>query len=65
MALRYLEVVAATLRPSTAILRAVGLIVVDEYLAAHHPVVRRLDQLHRRHIEGFLVWNRGGPGKAG
>jgi integrase len=61
VALRYLEVVSATLRPSTVVLRADGLIVLGEYLAAHHPRVRRLEQLQRHHMEGFLIWNRGRP----
>ena len=60
-ALRYLHVVATTLRPSTVLLRADSLIVFGEYLAAHHPDLRRLDQLERVHIEGFLVWNHRRP----
>lgn len=61
VALRYLEVVGTTLRPSTVILRADSLIVLGEYLAAHHPAVRRLEQLERAHLEGFLAWNHGRP----
>jgi integrase len=61
VAIRYLEVVATTLRPSTVGLRADSLIVFGEYLAAHHPGVRRLEQLERAHIDGFLVWNHGRP----
>jgi integrase len=61
VALRYLEVVSSTLRPATVLLRADGLIVLGEYLAAHHPEVRRLKQLERHHIEGFLAWNKGRP----
>ncbi|HTW97917.1 MAG TPA: tyrosine-type recombinase/integrase, partial [Acidimicrobiales bacterium] len=61
VARRYLEVVASTLRPSTVLLRADSLIVLGEYLAAHHPDLKRLDQLERQHLEGFLVWNRGRP----
>jgi len=61
VALRYLEVVATTLRPSTVGLRADSLIVFGEYLAVHHPDVRRLDQLERTHIDGFLVWNHRRP----
>ena len=37
IALRYLEVVSTTLRPSTVALRADSLIVFGEYLGAHHP----------------------------
>ena len=61
VALRYLEVVATTLRPSTVLLRADSLIVFGEYLAAHHPDLRRLEQLERAHIEQFLVWNHRRP----
>jgi len=53
--------VATTLRPSTVLLRADSLIIFGEYLAAHHPDLRRLEQLERAHIEGFLVWNHQRP----
>ncbi len=61
VALRYLEVVTTTLQQSTVALRADSLIVFGEYLAAHHPAVRRLEQLERTHIDGFLVWNHRRP----
>ena len=61
VALRYLELVATTLRPSTVLLRADSLIIFGEYLAAHQPAVHRLEQLERGHIEGFLVWNHRRP----
>lgn len=61
MALRYLEIVATTLGPSTVLLRADSLIIFGEYLAAHQPGVGRLEQLERAHIEAFLVWNDGRP----
>jgi site-specific recombinase XerD len=61
VAARYLDVVATTLQPSTVLLRADSLIVFGEYLAAHHPDVRRLGQLERAHIEDFLVWNHRRP----
>lgn len=61
IALRYLDVVATTLRPSTVLLRADSLIVFGEYLTAHHRDVRRLEQLERAHIERFLVWNHQRP----
>jgi len=57
VALRYLALVATTLRPSTLALRADSLIVFAEYLAAAHPEVRRLPQLTRTHLEGFLTYN--------
>ena len=65
VALRYLEVVATTLRPSTVLLRADSLIVFGEYLAAHHRDLRRLEQLERAHIEQFLVWNHRRPWRGG
>ena len=61
VALRYLDVVATTLRPSTVLLRADSLIIFGEYLAEDHPDLHRLDQLERAHIEGFLVWNHQRP----
>ena len=61
VALRYLEVVSSTLRPSTVLMRADSLIVFGEYLAADHPDVVRLEQLDRAHIDGFLIWNHGRP----
>ena len=61
VALRYLEVVGTTLRPATVVLRSDSLIVLGEYLAAHHREVRRLEQLERAHVEGFLAWNHGRP----
>ena len=59
--LRYLEVVASTLRPSTVLMRADSLIVFGEYLAASHPNVGTLEQLERTHIDGFLIFNHGRP----
>jgi site-specific recombinase XerD len=61
VALRYLTLVATTLRPSTVALRADSLIVFCEYLAAAHPEVRRLPQLTRAHLEGFLTYNHRRP----
>jgi integrase len=58
---RYLEVVSTTLRPSTVLLRADSLILLGEYLAAHHPDVTRLEQLERNDMEAFLIWNQGRP----
>jgi site-specific recombinase XerD len=59
--LRYLNTVAATLRPNTVELRTDSLISFAEYLAAHHPDVRRLTQLTRGHMEAFLIYNHGRP----
>jgi site-specific recombinase XerD len=61
VALRYLTLVATTLRPSTLMLRADSLIVFAEYLAVAHPEVRRLQQLTRAHLEGFLIYNHRRP----
>jgi site-specific recombinase XerD len=61
VALRYLALVAATLRPGTLALRADSLIVFCEYLATAHPEVRRLPQLTRAHLEGFLSYNHRRP----
>jgi site-specific recombinase XerD len=61
VALRYLAIVATTLRPGTLTLRADSLIVFCEYLAAAHPEVRRLPQLTRAHLEDFLTYNHRRP----
>jgi integrase len=53
--------VATTLQPNTVELRADSLITFAEYLASHHPQVRSLTQLTRKHIEGFLTYNHGRP----
>jgi integrase len=56
---RYLAAVATTLVPGTTAMKRQSLILFAEYLAEHHPGVRRLTELDReRHIEPFLVWNR-------
>ena len=61
VALRYLALVATTLRESTVALRADSLIVFGEYLAEQHPQVVRLPQLTRAHLEGFLTYNHRRP----
>lgn len=61
LALRYLTAVAAVLRPNTVELRADSLITFAEFLAAHHPKVRSLAQLTRKHMEDFLAYNHGRP----
>ncbi len=62
---RYLQVVATTLRPSSVLLRTDSLVILGEYLAAHHRDVSRLEQLERHHLEGFLAWNHGRPWRDG
>lgn len=37
------------------------LILFGEYLGTHHPEIGSLRALERRHVEGFLVWNRTRP----
>ncbi len=61
LARRYVNLIATTLQPSTVWNRAASLILFGEYLAAHHPDIVRLNQLHRSHVEAFLVWNHGRP----
>ena len=59
---RYAEIIATTLRPSTAQMRIKAIRVLADWLATRHPEVARLDQLDRsRHIEPFLVWSRSRP----
>ena len=59
---RYAEIIATTLRPSTAQMRIKAIRVLADWLATEHPEVARLDQLDRsRHIEPFLVWSRSRP----
>ena len=54
---RYAELLAATLRPSSVYGRIKAVMVLCDWLADHCPDVARLDQLHRtRHIEPFLAW---------
>jgi hypothetical protein len=50
--LRYVTTIATTLRPTTVAGRTKALLVFFDYLAEHHPQVRRLDQIDRTaHIE--------------
>lgn len=59
---RYARIIATTLRPSTAQMRIKAIRILADWLAAHHPEVRRLDQLERvRHVEPFLAWSRSRP----
>ena len=59
---RYVSTITTTLRPNTVIARTKALRVFFDYLAEHHPEVRRLDQIERtRHIEPYLAWARGRP----
>ncbi len=59
--LAYVEARSAVLARSSLDGLANDLIVFGEYLGAHHPEVTSLRALERRHVEGFLVWNRTRP----
>jgi integrase len=59
--LRYVETRSAVLSRSSLEGLANSLIVFGEYLGARHPEVGSLRALERRHVEGFLVWNRSRP----
>jgi integrase len=59
---RYATTLAATLRPATVSARVKAVLVLGDYLADHHPQLRRLGQLDRTaHIEPFLAWARHRP----
>ena len=59
---RYAQVIATTLRPSTAQMRIKAIRVFAGWLADNHPGITRLDQLDRSdHIEPFLTWSRTRP----
>jgi integrase len=56
------QTITSTLRPYTVAGRTKALRVFFDYLAEHHPEVRRLDQIERtRHIEPYLAWARTRP----
>jgi integrase len=59
---RYATTPGATLKQATVAGRTKALLVFFDYLATHHPRVRRLDQLDRvAHVEPFLAWARHRP----
>jgi len=59
---RYATTLGATLKPATVAGRTKALLVFFDYLATHHPALRRLDQLDRvAHVEPFLAWARHRP----
>lgn len=59
---RYVTTISTTLRPTTVAGRTKALLAFFDYLAEHHPQVRRLDQLDRAaHIEPYLAWVRHRP----
>jgi len=57
----YVEARSAVLAQSSVEGIANDLILFGEYLGAHHPEVGSLQALERRHVEGFLIWNRTRP----
>ncbi len=59
--LAYVEARSAVLARSSLEGLANDLILFGEYLGDHHPEVGSLRALERRHVEGFLVWNRSRP----
>lgn len=59
--LAYVEARSAVLARSSLEGLANDLILFGEYLDAHQPEVGSLRALERRHVEGFLVWNRSRP----
>lgn len=59
--LRYLNVRAAVLKPKTIRKLADDLIPFAQWLAEAYPEVTSITQLERRHLEGFLAWNRTRP----
>lgn len=59
--LAYVGARSAVLARSSIEGLANDLILFGEYLDAHHPEVGSLRALERRHVEGFLVWNRTRP----
>src|SRR6266511_4103912 len=58
---RYVQVRAAVLRPTTITSLVEGLAVFGEFLGQRHPGVRSLRQLERGHVEAFLTWNATRP----
>lgn len=59
---RYVETISTVLRPATVKARIKAIRVFVDWLADHHPEVRRLDQLERSaHVEPYLAWARTRP----
>jgi integrase len=56
--LRYVQTRAAVLRPKSVDSLVNDLLPFAEYLTAHHPDITSLRLLQRRHVEGYLNWNR-------
>ena len=56
---RYLRIVATTLRPKTVESRAASLTLFGVWLGQHHPDIALLSQLRRHHLEEFLGYDAG------
>jgi site-specific recombinase XerD len=56
--LRYVTVRASVLRPKSVESLINDLLPFADYLSTTHPELTSFENLDRRHIEGFLVWNR-------
>ena len=54
---RYLRIVATTLRPKSVESRASSLTLFGVWLAQHHPSLTALSQLRRHHLEEFLAYD--------
>ena len=55
--LRYVQARSAVLRPKSVESLVNDLLPFADYLAAYHPAITSLRQLHRDHIEGYLAWH--------
>jgi hypothetical protein len=64
LVVRYLDVIATTLRPTTVDGRSDSLTTFALWLAAAHPEIERIAQLRRDHLEDFLVFNRTRPSRS-
>jgi site-specific recombinase XerD len=64
LVVRYLDVIATTLRPATVDGRSDSLTTFALWLAEVHPEIVRFAQLRRGHLEDFLVFNRTRPARS-
>ena len=64
LVVRYLDVIATTLRPTTVDGRSDSLTTFALWLADTHPEIDRIAQLRRDHLEDFLVFNRTRPSRS-
>jgi site-specific recombinase XerD len=64
LVVRYLDVIATTLRPTTVDGRCDSLTTFALWLADTHPEIERIGQLRRDHLEDFLVFNRTRPSRS-